>query len=332
MKILITGMTNLQSGAIARRRLDYISTPMILVEALKECGYKVDWRPIRWGESLSKYDLVMLGLSQTTSVSCIRTFHALWATKYKHLLFVNDWKVRGAYQQLKLKCMYKPYFWKRTTSYYTPEEVKWFKKNKSDINECIESIKSSKTIFAPLFNWGNSSILLKGTEWKEVLSYDPTPFYLDKDKLQPVKVNGRKKAWVCGALYDYTKQLDKWGLKWPIVNHTSKSYISEQELIEKYKTHLGVISPHYYNAGSGWFRFRFLHAIQANALLRADSREVENLGMSYSKMENIEHKDNNVLRRWIKDQREFFLDGVNSRKIELRKLKETIENAYCEQV
>ena len=325
MKILVTGMTNLQSGAIARRRRDYISTIMVLVEALKKCGYDVDWRPIRWGESLKKYDLTLLGISELTSVSCVRTFHALWATKYKHLIFVNDWKVKGAFQQMRIDYAYKPYFFRRTASYYTPEEVKMFMKSKEKIAAMLSIIKHEENIFAPLFNWGNKDILLKGTMWENVLSYDPTPFYFLPAHFSPIQVEGRKKKWVCGALYDYSKQLAKWNLRWPVIMHTSKTYIPEEELVREYRENLGVISPHYYSAGSGWFRFRFLHALMTNALLRADEREVKGLEWPYTDMSRIEKEGPTNIKSRIKKQREAFMEHVNTREKEIRCLKDTIE-------
>lgn len=329
MKLLITGMTNLQAGEITRRKRDYLSSVFILKDILEKTkGVEVEHRPIQFGENLKKYDLVLIGLSDFTSVSCIRAFHALWATKFPHLFFVNDWKVKPAFTNCRIEALYKEYTFRRTGSYYTDEQRAYFKRNKKQVAEMIAKVVNAKTVLAPLFNWGDSEILHKGTNLKKIYGYDPSPFLITgplptaSEKIMKAK----DKKWICGALYNYEKKVSRWGLEWPVEYYYNKNYIPEHELINEYKDAVGVISPGYNNAGSGWYRLRFIHALMTNSILFGSQKEVEPLGLAYGgNLADVEECDDRALAKIANAQQQAFMSFVKTKQVERKKIMNAIE-------
>jgi len=82
----------------------------------------------------------------------------------------------------------------------------------------------------------------------------------------------------------YMKWLEAHHFTWrPVEVYGPKNYerLKEPEVVQRCAEARGVISQPYKQAGSGWWRVRFIHAVWAEAVLLADPREVAALGDPY---------------------------------------------------
>lgn len=107
MKILMTGATTLQIKPPEKRRTNQIKidVPGAVVEVLREAGHEVDWRAVTPGEYLGDYDLMWINLAGVLSMnSRPGAMGMLWAISQVDVpavLFLDDWKTRLTYQQVK---------------------------------------------------------------------------------------------------------------------------------------------------------------------------------------------------------------------------------------
>ena len=58
-------------------------------------------------------------------------------------------------------------------------------------------------------------------------------------------------------------------------------FAAEQDVLEFYNRHWGILSPPYPHAGSGWWRSRFLYAAHVGSILVTDKGEGDPLGDAY---------------------------------------------------
>jgi hypothetical protein len=106
----------------------------------------------------------------------------------------------------------------------------------------------------------------------------------------PKEPSGKKRAWVLGALMPHDGWLEKKKPGWAVEIVGSRKLIrkmggqrfgTEQEVLEFYNHHWGILSPPYPHAGSGWWRSRFLYAAHVGSILVTDKGEGDPLGDAY---------------------------------------------------
>jgi hypothetical protein len=106
----------------------------------------------------------------------------------------------------------------------------------------------------------------------------------------PKKPSDKKRAWVLGALMPHDGWLEKKKPGWVVEIVGSRKLIrkmggqrfgTEQEVLEFYNHHWGILSPPYPHAGSGWWRSRFLYAAHIGSILVTDKGEGDPLGDAY---------------------------------------------------
>jgi hypothetical protein len=145
----------------------------------------------------------------------------------------------------------------------------------------------------PMYGFGDRSIVRKRMpdELGPIEALDPTATIIPT--LQPVIAKpaaDKKRAWVLGALMPHDNWLERKSLEWPVEIVGSRKLIkklggqrfdTEQDVLEFYNNHWGILSPPYPHAGSGWWRSRFLYAAHVGSILVTDKGEGDPLGDAY---------------------------------------------------
>ena len=145
----------------------------------------------------------------------------------------------------------------------------------------------------PMYGFGDRSIVRKRMpkELGPIEALDPTSTIIPT--LQPVTPKAyadKKRAWVLGALMPHDTWLERKSPDWPVEIVGSRKLIkklggqrfdTEQDVLEFYNHHWGILSPPYPHAGSGWWRSRFLYAAHVGSILVTDKGEGDPLGDAY---------------------------------------------------
>ena len=272
MKILLTGITSIQTNSRSTRsKRDYMSFPYVLHKMLVALGHTVDFKVYEPSvDKLNRYNIVICGLAPTSSRTSVYAYNAFLAMQHEHVLFyINDWQVKAAFSpriaadpfnEFVVGCnKLEP---SKVERKIIQKKVNWFFERKHDV-------------LCQMFNWGEHDLVKEGTRIRNVLAIDPTPCMTLPKRIYHGK---KQRAWVCATLKDYSDN-DKPMLRdltWDVIHFNKNNYMSESTLIAAhYPRNWGVIALPYYHRGCGWFRGRYLHAIQSNCVLLAHRKEVE---------------------------------------------------------
>jgi hypothetical protein len=145
----------------------------------------------------------------------------------------------------------------------------------------------------PMYGFGDRSLVRKRMpkDVGPIEALDPSPTIYDSlSTVAPADPSTKKRAWVLGALMPHDTWLDKKSLAWPVEIVGSRKMVrerggqrfdTEQEVLEFYNQHWGIMSPPYMHAGSGWWRSRFLYAARVGSILITDKGEGDPLGDAY---------------------------------------------------
>jgi hypothetical protein len=145
----------------------------------------------------------------------------------------------------------------------------------------------------PMYAFGDRSLVRKrmpkGVGPIEAL--DPSAVVNDTlAGVVPASPADKTRTWVLGALMPHDTWLEKKQPAWPVEIVGSRKLIrkmggqrfaTEQEVLEFYNKHWGIMSPPYMHAGSGWWRSRFIYAAHIGSVLVTDKGEGSPLGDAY---------------------------------------------------
>jgi hypothetical protein len=169
----------------------------------------------------------------------------------------------------------------------------------------------------PMYSFGDRSIVRKRMpkELGPIEALDPTSTIVPT--LSPVVAKApelKKRAWVLGALMPHDTWLEKKNLTWPVEIVGSRKLIrklggqrfaTEQDVLEFYNQHWGILSPPYPHAGSGWWRSRFLYSAHVGSILVTDKGEGDPLGDPYKlKIADVEKMSDAALIEAAQAQRD----------------------------
>jgi len=273
MRILLTGMTNMQQNRIKKRV--YNTSINALCHALVAAKHEVDWRRLAFNEQKldKQYDLLILGLGTMSEFSCSALYEVLLATQYDHILYlVNDWKANATIKLLRDGDIFRDFVMKNNTGKHASiGDVKQL--TKTLIHRQKQMFRFGDNILGPFFDWGNRNIIIDGTPFAFVHEFNPTSFYLKQWKQKIEIPTHKKKQWVYGALADYSKWHERLKPTWPVIAYNKKTFIPEDELIEQYAASYGMLMPKYKASGSGWWRARYCHAMLCENVMYADPTE-----------------------------------------------------------
>lgn len=168
----------------------------------------------------------------------------------------------------------------------------------------------------PMYSFGDRSIVRKRMPDAvgPIEALDPTSTVIPT--LQPVTAlhpTEKKRAWVLGALMPHDTWLERKNPDWQVEIVGSRKLIkklggqrfaAEQDVLEFYNKHWGILSPPYPHAGSGWWRSRFLYAAHVGSILVTDKGEGDPLGDAYKlKISDVEKMSDTELHETAMAQR-----------------------------
>ncbi len=324
-KVLFTGMTGIHVAA--NRRRDYVSFTHVLQTMLTKLGYEVYWGTLVDFShmKLSDFDLVVCGLSQWNSRISAYSYNVLQCTAHKNIIYyVDDWQLRNIEMTDKIYDRLFDNFMLQNNRMPAISV-----KDKRHLQQMAKFFKGHQLpLIVPTFNWGDPSILLNNMTNPnnfQLFPIDPSPFI----DLQLTKNKIKYKKWICASLKDIRNSSFIKGLHltWPVEFYYNKNYISEQKLFtDVYSKNCGVIAQKYYHAGSGWWRMRFLHAINSSSILIADPSEIGCIGEPFRLTPNfIESMTSSQLQTLAVEQRITFNHKMLSKQDTLTKLEEIIK-------
>lgn len=145
----------------------------------------------------------------------------------------------------------------------------------------------------PMYSWGNRGLVRKRfpAKFPPIEPLDPSstiyPLIAPHTALPPEE---KKREWLLGALMPHDDWVDKKEWTWPIQFMGAKKLVrsrggervkTESDVIDRYNSVWGMLSPPYPHAGSGWWRSRFMYAAKVGSILVCDKGEGDPLGDAY---------------------------------------------------
>jgi hypothetical protein len=305
MRILVTGCTFLQVNP-TRRVISKIDVPQSIVETLSDLGHEVDWRKVEVGEDLSHYDAALVCLAPITSTNARKgSLGALWTLSQKRNLptaaLFDDWQFSAVFNGMRAL--------KRNGEYLN--KIIWGERFFPDDELLVNTHKDELVATAvdmlgpawnrilpvcPMYRWGDREkvIAKMPEEITEVFALDPSPTIYDSvggvhaelESAFSLNPQVRERAWLLAALMPHQDWLLKKETEWPVHIIGSRKLHAErlkteEDVIARYFSHWGILSPPYNHAGGGWWRSRFIYAASSTSVLVCDKGEGLPIGPSY---------------------------------------------------
>lgn len=167
----------------------------------------------------------------------------------------------------------------------------------------------------PMYAWGNRTSVRKRMPMikRPIEALDPSStIYEMIGRHEPLPPIEKKRTWILGALMPHDAWVDRreWG--WPIEYLGSRKMITkrggervktEDDVIDRYNQHWGILSPPYPHAGCGWWRSRFMYSARVRSVLACDKGEGDAIGPSYRlRPAQIEQLDDDGLVNLAEEQ------------------------------
>jgi hypothetical protein len=145
----------------------------------------------------------------------------------------------------------------------------------------------------PMYHWGDRAIIRKRMPGAmgAIEALDPSSTIYDLiAPHEPVDPHEKKREWVLGAIQPHDQWVEKkqpsWdvsylGSRTAIARHGGQRYKTETDVIKRYNESWGILSPPYPQAGSGWWRSRFMYSAKVRSVLVCDKGEADPLGSAY---------------------------------------------------
>lgn len=286
-RLLLTGSTAIQVGS-TRTQLKIITAMSAWRIAFKEMGYLVDWRPTVVGESLSEYDAIVASLNQPNALVSAHVHGVLWAmmTRPDAVVVLDDWQTHVLMPAFRT--------WSRSIERMfrvrgNDIDSTLRKKLHNYVGRIVDAGRWDHVSLAPVIGRYDTSLMKLPTSAHGI---DPSSFTARYGK-GDVDFSVKRRRWVQASLLRKPDPTTSWGVDaygWRDSSPgggmkrgaTGQSRLIESDLFEIYRKSWGVLSPAHFHAGSGWWRVRYLMAIDAGCVLSADPREANGLGESYT--------------------------------------------------
>lgn len=355
MKILITGMNNLQctENYYLRQELNVVPTQYALLAALRDMGHVVDQRPVTIGEDLKEYDKVIAFIHNPSGFAGY-VYNGLWVIQARPdcILSIDDWQADSIFDgviQLTPETLFRPYIKEHHIN--IPDNIEAYS---SQLLEGIEIVKrmQNKMLIAG-FLGGDISLMLPQYPKHLFRTYHLNPYhlnrrpennftgfddeyYMDDMLISPEK---KKMEWAFVSLMQsktrkYLKSLDMSG-KWEINyfgaarGEFKSTRLKEPEMCGAYQKYWGCLVPKYYHAGSGFWRPRVFQVADANSILMTHPDEgklYSNAHIKYN-VKDVEQMDLTQLVALAKEQKEgLYSSQPLDKGITRKQLKEALED------
>lgn len=360
MKILLTGATALQCGSTVRP-LQKLDATALLKAALERLGHEVTWRKVELGEPPA-CDLLVTVAAPVNSLNALNGLNQLWALGWEvpQVMFWDDWQVKNTISSWR---SLRNQGWKqlrkalpavkgggdgKTVRLYrgcAPEQVeRWGEGLLMIVQELTEDWDRLRTSLLLRYRWGDANkVIGMLPRCRHYGSWDPTPFIPllpYGDYTYEYDFPYRQRGWTCATLTQrHNVWVDRQRFSWPVRWHGNKILTeqaadgarldSELDVQQSYRRNVGVISPPYDHAGSGWFRSRFLYAQNTLNVLYCSAAEAGVLGEPYRfygpKM--VEQLETNQLLEVAHAQRECYRPWLTGEEESLEQVRELVRVA-----
>lgn len=288
MRVLITGMSSQQGGKFPK--VQYVTVSSMIAQALRDAGHEVDHRLPLWDEDLSKYDVLVLGMTPPFSIASRMIYPALHLFKqavqggFPIVCFIDDpnyFQYKNQYRSIDrgIQRIFRLGMYDHRPYFQQANEIR------DEYNEIVNWLgyKTWPAVVWPVYDWGDRSKLPEIDTIKRFYS-DPSPYVPD----YPINVSEqRERSWVIGGIVDVREWVEKQQASWPIELYGNAKYnlkpLLEADLVQRFAETTGVLcQPRRHTNGTGWWRSRFLYAAKARSVLVADPADVACLGEPYS--------------------------------------------------
>lgn len=346
MKILITGCTGRQvkpiNEATTGRGVDRINDTQIIAESLLALEHQVDKRAISFGEDLSQYDLVIVGIGQLGSMNyASMVFDALWAvhSAKRLLVFHEDWKIDGTIKSftkvesvLDIEKMKDKKYEDGKLFYPTLGNPAF--DSQIALNAMQRIVKGDYDALVPAFDWGSKDIIRDTLKCKNIYNIDLTPYVLEAYEINPHGSNKslfdfeepKKKDYMLATLGDHRPWVKRQKLGWDVqyfgTAKFAKKLQSERDVFEECKRHWAILAPEYPHAGSGWFRIRYVYTALADSIIIAADKDIEALGIE---KKNVEDLTVTELKAYAAEQKAAILKFVPLKEDVVNRMKEIVK-------
>lgn len=310
-KILFTGASGKQhdDGAAGRARIDRIDDSTIIIDSLKKMGHEVHRRLVTWTDDLSSYDLAIVGIGSLGSPNYGNMFNALYAVgaSKKVIIFHEDWKIEGTMKGLtssldNLEKMAEKK-WSNGSYFYANADIADTEKLRDTMTRIIAG---EYPVLTPGYTWGNKSIIanILNTDVNLVNHVDlspyvlqpmlDAPFFTGRDSIP----SNRKTKYMLATLTDNRPWVKKLKLDYEVDYYGCKAIKApllpnELAVFETMNNYWGVLCPVYPQAGSGWFRMRFMYSALNKNIMLMDQKDSDAVGTPH--IERIENYSPNDL-------------------------------------
>lgn len=315
---------------------------MDLIEsACKRLGHQVEWRPVIMGEDLSKFDVIIAGITKLMSMTAFELrYGCLWAMTERPFILLSD---DGHKLGNDLHTSFKPkYIWNYPTGEMLNNRVRVNQeaglKFQDKIDSVIDALREKKLkMIQVAYDWGNHD-LAKSIFWfMDLRLIDLTPLHFVYE--QPLFPIVKSRKWVMASLthqreWEFDPQI---GLSWPVMNigNTTdnpalKKRVTHEYLVESiYRPNWGCMTWPFLKkiAGTGVWRDRFHHAIQAGSVIWAQPDEMRPLGEAFLlTIPQIESLTNKQLAELAEYQKHVFESHQPSIDEALTKFEDLLHN------
>ena len=327
MKILMTGMSARSVGS-TKIRYDFFNVPDLLRRILAEEGHEVDMRVVDIAESddLAEYDRVLCQLNWASSLSSMHAHEnglAMARAGDRLRVYVDDWRSEVLADDIWYH-LHEDKGWARHTEKFRPKEYSKLSAIQKmvvrsayrDLLAGLEGNSDPIPMLAPFFPWGDHSKFF-GVARNELNvtqhEWDPSPWVTIPeavdDWLEGYTYDERDRRWVLASLQNHDRWLGKLNMSWPLIQYGGvkkggggiraggpDKVVPEAEVVMAYAQSLGVLSPPYKSAGSGYWRVRFNYAQLTGAIIHPGPVDGEAIGPAFTnELADIEEATNDEL-------------------------------------
>lgn len=315
-RILLTGFTAKQRGEGRPQVATLLCGAQL---ALEYAGHHVERRKVYPDEDLkSQFDAAVIAVYDYRGTSATaQKFNTMRAAlDLPHVLAWDDWgasKIFGSMRKGRRD------FWAlglHENDKKVQLQREALRARADEVNALVDFwARSVPKMLCCAFNWGDHSKLKAVHNFGELHAWDPSPWVRG---IHGFTVMPKKRDWTLASLWNHDKWLDELEPSWPVINQ-SKSIggrtwqVEEHEVVNAlYGPSWGVLSPPYQElSGSGWWRNRFVFAVDAGCVLYADPSEVSPaLGPNswyYMELDRIESLPDSYLQQVADQQRDELL-------------------------
>src|SRR5665213_182039 len=219
--ILLTGASRLHANDTAGVKTHCQSTPDAVRQALEAAGHTVDHRPVRPGENLDRYDVMIIGIMPIDKAPSQHAFGTLWTIAYDtpKIFLVDDWK-RGLTEQP---------FTGKENSLFRPALGRSYRDDAKRLWSILEPVAQhfklpqSQTsrrwrvlTVGTFFDWGNLDLFRRFNPIGELRGFMPSPF-IPNYAIDPQ--DQRQRGWVRATLAPHDDWIGRMRLGWPIEHY-----------------------------------------------------------------------------------------------------------------